>query len=204
MQGHPSPRRDRSGQRPGYVLVYIVVLVAMIAVFGAVVAPALASATDELKVAKTYAMLAQVDSGIVQFGTIVKRVGTVYPGAVHQLSTLVTTSDEVSCQNNRMNSNSITTWNTAGPFIPMVASAEGLYTPIGTLNDEIEHAATNSAMYIRIPAVDTALVTRMDALVDGSDGRAAGTIQYAAPSAATVDLVYRVGFAPAFTLKNQC
>src|SRR5665213_435763 len=174
MPGHPIPSRSRLRLRPGYVLVYIVVLVAMIAVFGAVVAPAVASVADEVRVEKTYAMLADVDSGIVAFGTVVRRVGTVYPGAVHQLSTVVTTSDEVSCQNNRMNATSITTWNTGGPFMSMLAGADGLYTPIGTLNDEIEHTATNAHMYIRIPDVDTALVRRMDALVDNSDGNAAG------------------------------
>jgi hypothetical protein len=186
------------------VLVYVIMLVAMVAVLGAVIAPSVASAADETRVEKTYAILADIDSGIVQFGTVIKRVGTVYPGAVHQLSTLVATTDEVSCQNNKMNSNSITAWKTAGPFTTSYATSDGLYTPIGTLNDEIEHASTTAHMFIRIPNVESDLVTRMDALVDGSDGGTAGTILYTTSAANTWDLLYRVGFAPSFTLKSQC
>lgn len=177
----------------------------MLAAFGAMVVPAVASSADETKVEKTRAILAQVDSGIVDFGTIVKRVGTVYPGALHQLSTLVTTSDLVSCQNNRMNATSITTWNSAGPYAPMLLPAEGLFTPLGVINDSIEHPASGSAMYVRIPNADADLVDRMDALVDAGDGGSAGTILFGTPSASgTVDLRYRIGFAPSFTLKNQC
>ena len=190
--------------RPGYVLVYVVIAIAAVAVLGAVIAPVIASISDRNTASKTYAQLAELDSGIVTFGTLIKRVGTVYPGAIHQLSNVLVLTDEVSCQNNTMNANAVTLWNTNGPFSGQYITTAGLYTPIGKVNDLIEHSATNSPMYLRIPAVDTAMLTKMDAVVDGGDGGAAGTILYTITTAATADLRYRVGFAPNFTLLNQC
>ncbi|MEO6878939.1 MAG: hypothetical protein ABI205_10685, partial [Gemmatimonadaceae bacterium] len=69
--------------RPGYVLIYVVLLIALVAALGAAVAPRVVGIEDEAKVATTYRMLVEIDSGIVKFGTVVKRVGTVYPGAIH-------------------------------------------------------------------------------------------------------------------------
>jgi type II secretory pathway pseudopilin PulG len=197
-------RRRSRRQRSGYILVYVLILIAMVAVFGATVAPTMAGVADQAKVTKTYAMLAEIDTGIVTFGTVVKRVGTVYPGAVHQLSTLMTTSDQVSCQNNSMNTNAINTWATKGPYISMYVPDDGLYTPLGVLDDSIEHPTAGGAMYIRIQNVDAAMAARLDGLVDNGDLGAAGTILYGTPTDGTVDLRYRVGYAPSFTLKNQC
>jgi hypothetical protein len=59
-------------------------------------------------------------------------------------------------------------------------------------------------MYLRIPAVDTGMLTRMDGLVDGGDGGGAGTILYTTSTSSTADLVYRVGFAPNYTLTGHC
>lgn len=197
-------RRMRS-IRPGYMLIYVVIGVAAIAVIAAAVAPIIAQNEDAKRVSATYATLSKIDSGIVRFGTLVKRVGTVYPGAIHQLDTLVTTSDTVSCGGNTMNATSISTWTTNGPFIGFYAPKTGLYTPLGRINDGIEHSGTNQPMYVRIPLVDATLVTMLDGLVDNSDGGAAGTILFGTPNASgQVDVRYRVGFAPSFTLINQC
>jgi hypothetical protein len=104
-----------------------------------------------------------------------------------------------------MNANAATTWSTNGPFIGFYAPATGIYTPLGRINDGIEHSATNQPMYIRIPLADATLVTKLDGLVDNNDGGAAGTILFGTPNAAgLVDVLYRVGFAPAFTLISQC
>jgi hypothetical protein len=194
---------NRTG-RLGYALVYVVVAVALVALLSVVLAPAAAGVADRAEAAKTYAQLGNLDSGIVKFGTLIKRVGTVYPGAIHQLSNALTTSDSVSCQNNVMNTNAIGLWNTNGAFSTQYITSAGLHTPIGTVNDQIEHASASAPMYLRIPDVDTATLTRMDGLVDGGDGGAAGTILYTITSSPTADLQYRVGFAPSFTLKSQC
>jgi hypothetical protein len=185
-------------------LVYIVIAVAVVALLGAVLVPVVASVVDRQVAARTYKQLADLDSGIVKFGTVIKRVGTVYPGAIHQLTNALTTSDRVSCQNNAMNPNAINLWNLNGAFSSQYITTAGVHTPIGTVNDLIEHSAANAPMYLRIPAVDTAMLTRMDGLVDRGDGGAAGTILYTITTSSTADLRYRVGFAPAFTLLNQC
>lgn len=204
MAGHPIHEPYRARARSGYVLLYVLVLVAMVAVVGAVVVPAVASSSDRETATRTYTQLADLDSGIVTFGTLVKRVGTVYPGSIHELTNALTTSDEVSCWNNRMNPNAINLWNLNGAFSWQYITTSGVYTPIGTVNDSIEHASGAAPMYLRIPAVDTAMLTAMDGLVDGGDGGAAGTILYTTTTSPTADLRYRVGFAPSFTLKNQC
>jgi len=200
---HTIPPRS-SGERHGYVLLYVLVLIAMVAVVGAVVAPAVASSSDREVASRTYKQLADLDSGIVRFGTLVKRVGTVYPGSIHELTNALTTSDEVSCWNNRMNPNAINLWNLNGAFSSQYITTSGVYTPIGTVNDSIEHTSGSAPMYLRIPAVDTAMLTAMDGRVDGGDGGSAGTILFTIATSPTADLRYRVGFAPSFTLKNQC
>jgi type II secretory pathway pseudopilin PulG len=182
----------------------LIVAVATVAVLGAAVLPEVASSADRELAVRTYAQLADLDSGIMTFGTLVKRVGTVYPGAIHQLTNPLTTSDKVSCQNNTMNSNAIKLWNQDGAFSTQYITSAGLYTPIGTVNDLIEHASGSAPMYLRIPAVDTGMLTRMDGLVDGGDGGGAGTILYTTSTASTADLVYRVGFAPNYTLTGHC
>jgi hypothetical protein len=193
-------RRSRSG----YAMLWAIVLIAVVTTLFAVVAPQVAGVADRDRVLDTYAKLAAIDTGVMTFGTVVKRVGTVYPGHVHQLSDLVTTSDQVSCHNNTMNANSITTWTAGGPFIHFYAPSNGVFTPLGAINDSIEHPAANQPMYLRIPAVQSDLVTMMDQIVDNGDGGVAGTIRFGTPAGDVVDLVYRIGFAPTFTLKNQC
>jgi type II secretory pathway pseudopilin PulG len=191
-------------RRNGYVLVYIVIAIAVVAVVAVTLAPDAQGVADRALAAKTYAQLAELDTGIVKFGTVIKRVATVYPGAIHQLSNVLTTSDEVSCQNNAMTATSIANWNTNGGFSHQYITKSGLHTPIGTINDVIEHSASNAAMYLRIPAMDTALIDRMDALVDGGNGGAAGKILFTLTTSPTADLLYRVGFPPNYTLLNQC
>ncbi len=200
--------RARLAQRSGYVLVYLIVLIALVATLGAMMAPALASASDEAKVVDTYALLAEIDTGIVTFGATVKTTNaagsTVYPGGIHQLATEVTTSDQVSCQNAQMTAKAAATWAAAGPFVPMIIESTGLYTPMGVVNDMVEHPAKKDSMFIRIPNADTALVNRMDNLVDDGDGGSSGTIQYGAPAGDVVDMLYQIGYAPNFTLKAKC
>jgi hypothetical protein len=199
---HAPPTRHAA--RHGYALLWALVMMAVVSTVFAMVAPDVAGVNDRDRVLDTYATLAAIDSGVVRFGTVVKRVGTVYPGDVHQLSALVTTADQVSCQNNSMNPNSITTWTANGPFIAFLAPPNGRFTPLGVINDSIEHTAANQPMYLRMPAVPSDLVTLMDQVVDDGDGGAAGTILFGTPAAGVVDLRYRIGFAPSFTLLGKC
>ncbi|MDB4875151.1 MAG: hypothetical protein JWM41_1597 [Gemmatimonadetes bacterium] len=194
-----------SPHRRGYGLVWAVVVIAIVATIAAAAAPVIGSVVDQQRVSDTYATLRSVDSAIVKFGASVQRVGVVYPLKIHSLSKLVLQTERISCGTNTYNPNSQTTWTANGPFGTFYADTS-LATPLGTLDDSIEHATATSPIFIRIKAVDTALVNRMDRLVDAGDGGAAGTIRYVLPAAGTetMDLVYRVGFAPNYTLTAVC
>jgi hypothetical protein len=197
-------------RRSGSALLWAILLIAIIATVSAVTAPALLYGNDRQRVMDTYEMLEQVDSGIIAFEVVVKTgaAGTtvVFPGYLHQLSTNVLVGELNSCGTGATMSNQArTVWSTRGPFITYYAPSSGLNTPMGVLNDRVEHASSGAAMYIRIPAAEAALVTIMDQLVDGGDGGAAGKILFgAASNTGTVDLRYRIGAPPAFTLQNKC
>src|SRR5665213_4096201 len=128
----------------------------------------------------------------------------VYPGAIHQLANAITTSDLVSCQDANMTTASISNWDASGPFVSIFIGMAGLHTPMGTVNDSIEHNSKKDSIFVGIPNADTALVTRMDDFVDGGDGGATGTIQYGSPSAGVVDMLYQVGLQAKFIRKAHC
>jgi len=181
-------------------MIYVIIALAIVAAAAAAIIPAAASVADREIASRTYAQLANLDTGIVRMQTA---LGSLYPGKIHQLTNQITTSDANAC-GNRFAGAAVTAWTNNSVFSHQYITTAGLHTPIGTINDAIEHAARGAPMYLRIPGVDTAMVNRMDARVDRSDGGAAGTILFTITTSPTADLLYRVGFAPAFTLTNNC
>jgi hypothetical protein len=181
-------------------MVYVIIALAVVIAVAAAIIPEAATVADREVASRTYAQLADLDTGIVNLETAVT---TQYPATLHQLTTQITTADTNTC-GATYKSAGVTAWTNNSVFSHQYITTGGVYTPIGTINDAIEHAFKGAPMYLRIPAVDTAMLSRMDALVDGSDGGAAGTILFTIAASPTADLVYRVGFAPSFTLANVC
>jgi len=187
-------------RRSGYAMIYIIIVLAAVAVAALAIVPKAAMVADRQVASRTYVQLAELDSGIVNMQAALKAL---YPGAIHQLTNQITINDTNAC-GNKFAGAAVTAWTNNSVFSHQYATTAGLYTPIGTINDAIEHASKTSPMYLRIPAVDTAMLARMDAVVDGSDGGAAGTILFTITTSPTADLLYRVGFAPTYSLTNNC
>jgi type II secretory pathway pseudopilin PulG len=191
----------------GFALVWALVMVAIFAALAAATMPILSSIADQQRVTQTAATLNTLDTGIIRFGLIVKRTAMVYPGALHQLSTLVTTTDQVSCQNATMTANSITTWSTVGPFVAFLVPTTGVVTPIGTIDDVIPTRVANGPLLLNMPNVDLNRAQMLDMLVDGSSTNQSttGRILWGTVSAAnTVTLQYSVGLQTGFIRLNQC
>lgn len=162
-----------SRNRRGYVLVYIIVAIAAVAAFSALLAPSVASTSDQARIAATALTLQRLEAGMDSFVTHV----TVFPGTVSELTTPITTASKNSCQANMVASN-VTGWNTWGPFLwTMFADPAGIYTPIGRIKNTVPtRVLGKNDVYVDIPAVDTADATALDRYIDGSSGTLGDTI----------------------------
>jgi type II secretory pathway pseudopilin PulG len=197
-------------RRRGFALIWALVMIAILAAIAAAVVPVLGSIADQQRVTATLATLNSLDTAIIRFGLVVKRTGgvAVYPGALHELSTVVLTTDQVSCQNNAMAANGVTTWTTGGPFVTFFVPPAGVTTPMGTITDVIPTRTQNAAFLINMPNVDFNLAQLLDLLVDGTtvNQGTTGRILWGAVSGTnTVTLQYSVGLQPGFLrVANQC
>ena len=191
-----SLRRQR-----GFALIWAIVMVAILAAIAAATLPVLGSIADQQRVTATLATLNSLDTGIIRFGLVVKRVGGVYPSALHMLTTAITLTDQVSCRNNTMNANAIGLWPTAAPYVTFLAPPTGVNTPMGTIDDAIPTRVQAGALLLDMPNADFNLVQMLDLLVDGTTVNQAttGRILWGAVSpTGTVTMEYRVGLQAGF------
>jgi hypothetical protein len=159
--------------RRGYILIYVIILIAAAAAFSAVIAPTVASTSDKARIASTAKTLQLLEAGVDSFTTHV----TVFPGTLSELTTPITTANKNSCQTAMVAAN-VTGWTTWGPFLwTMFADPGGIYTPIGRIKNTVPtRTLGKNDMYIDIAAIDTADASALDRYIDGSTGTLGDTI----------------------------
>jgi len=190
----PRPRRDA---RPGYVLPWVIVTVALIAVIAAAAAPALVTINDTDRANATAATLRAISNAVNTFDVTVKSGGgpkNNFPGQVSELAAPVTTANHTSCWTTLMNANDSTSWLTAGPFSTFYVPADGLWTPIGRIRDSIPNRSTNlnDSIWIEIPGVSGGDAAILDQIVDGAVNGALDTVRYHPPVNDTTTIRFRV------------
>jgi type II secretory pathway pseudopilin PulG len=163
-----------SPRRVGFILVWILMTVALLAILAAVVAPSVATMYDRKRAMDASATLHQITAGIVAFENAVHSSASGssnnYPGDVSQLAIVVgTVPDKNSCGGSFTTHDS-TDWIANGPFVPMYIPTGGLWTPIGRIADDIPTRASGDAIYILIPGVDSTDAALLDQVVDHGTG----------------------------------
>jgi len=161
-------------RRAGFVLIWVLMTVAMLAILAAVLAPAVASMVDRNRALAAAASLRQITAGIVAFENVVHSAAGAstknYPGGVSQLAIAIRpTLDKNSCGAS-MTTHDSTDWIANGPFVPMYVPVGGLSTPIGRIADAIPTRTSAGALYILIPGVDSLAAALLDQIVDNGTG----------------------------------
>jgi Tfp pilus assembly protein PilE len=164
-----------SPRRTGFMLVWILMTVALLAILAAVVAPSVATMYDRKRAMDASATLHQITAGIVAFQDTVHSGASSttgnYPGEVSQLSIAIRpTLDSNSC-GFIMTTHDSTDWiANGGPFVPMYIPVGGLWTPIGRILNDIPPRASDQPLYIYIAGVDSTAAALLQQIVDHGSG----------------------------------
>jgi hypothetical protein len=188
-------------RRSGFALMLVIVSLAVAATLAGVAAPYLSSTGDTERANRTAAQMRKVAGAIGQFADSVTRIGAngthQTPGDLTELSVPITNTSPSGCaaSSQRFNNNGITKWGRAGPFGEYYIPSNGLWTPIGRLdNTPPARAAAANTYDVVIDNVDPDDAALLDITVDGVADAAADTVRYTvAGGVATV--TWRVFFA---------
>lgn len=178
----------------------VIVSIAIMAALAGAAAPYLDSNGDVDRANRTAAQMRKVAFAIGKFADSVTRIGAngthQTPGDLTELVVPITNTSPSGCaaSSQRFNTNGITKWGRAGPFGELYIPANGLWLPIGRLNNTpLPRASATNTYDIEIPNVDPGDAELLDITVDGVAGAAADTVRYTvAGGAATV--TWRVFF----------
>jgi prepilin-type N-terminal cleavage/methylation domain-containing protein len=188
--------------RAGFTLIEVAVAAVLIAVLAAATIPTLSEFTSNRDAASTANTLSQIGMGIAAFKTGVLTTGSgtsnTYPRFISQLTAPITNANRNSCYNTHTNT-AVNNWAATGPFVTFNIPPGGLFTPLGVVQDSMvrtPNSANPGTLAIRM-TVDSIDAIRLDRVVDGGDGGAAGTLRFtfsvlALPAARTADVQYLV------------
>lgn len=161
----------------------VAVAAVLIAVLAAATIPSLSEFLSGRDAAATAEKLSEIGAGVFAFRASVYTSGSsgsafTYPRAISSLSVPITTSSRNSC-NATFNANAVTTWAANGPFVTFYIPVGGLNTPLGLIQDDMVRTPNSAAvgtLAVRM-VVDSVDAVRLDRIVDGGDGSAAGTLR---------------------------
>jgi type II secretory pathway pseudopilin PulG len=150
----------------------IMVAVVIIALMAAVIAPNVIGALDRARISAANKTLQGLAQGIREFHADVGE----YPGELTQLSAPITTGLDNSCGAN-YNAGEVNLWR--GPYVDRTLSATGVPLGIGTASNALFRV---SADVLALPGINVHVddILALDALADGGDGAAAGSIAWIA------------------------
>ncbi len=175
--------------RSGYILVYVLLTVAIMAALATALVPTMAGKSDSARIATTAATMQNLVLSVDSFLLHVKKL----PGNVSQLSAAIARTDKNSCQTAYANAD-VTNWLTYGPYLNNVfADSNGLNTPIGRLRDSIpKRAAGKNDFYIDIPGVDVNDAVKFKFYIDAGTGDTVSTIPAVVTRTDTTTIRFRV------------
>lgn len=182
----------------GFTLVEVIVALAVLLILAAVALPQLTGYLDQKRIEETAKQMVAIRDALYKTGTtntaFFQTVGS-NAGALHQLSTALTTADNDSCQTN-FTGPQRTAWANGGPFVNYIVTTSGLATPIGLADDVLIRVPANgggATGTLRIRWNNTASLEDAQALdlhVDLVAGAASGTVQYTPQAGTDMATVY--------------
>lgn len=185
----------------GYILLWAVAMLAILAALAAVTAPYLTTATDAARVERSAAILASIAEAVDSFNLVVKRGGASFttPNNLTQLTSTIANGDQAGCTSQTYNTTAVTNWRNNAPFGGGIAiDASGVWTPLGRINVDpsrtpntvgTARTSTSDPYYVQMEDVDIALARGLDLYVDGTESRTAGVVRYTAPAADSTTVV---------------
>jgi type II secretory pathway pseudopilin PulG len=160
----------------------VAVAAVLIAVLAAATIPTLSEFMSGREATAVANQLSQIGSGIASFKSSVLTTGNsssnTYPRFISQLTTPITNANRNSCYGTYSNT-AVTNWAQTGPFVTFNIPVGGLFTPLGVIQDSMfrsPNSANVGTLAIRM-TVDSVDAIRLDRIIDGGDGAAAGTLR---------------------------
>jgi Tfp pilus assembly protein PilE len=186
--------------RPGTAYLWTLTMVAVLAIIAAVAAPSLADIGDVSRVKSAEATLSDLAAGVDTFNLYAKRGSASFttPAALSQLTSTITNGRPAGCGTQTYNATAVTNWTAHAPFTTFVVPPQGLWTPIGRVNDApsrtpataaVQRTSTSDPYYIQIPSVDVQLARMLDLAVDDTISAATGVVRYTTAAADSTVLV---------------
>lgn len=186
----------------------VAVAAVLIAVLAAATIPSLSEFMSGREATAVANQLSQIAAGVSTFKSSVLTSGSsasnTYPRFISQLSNPIATTGANAVRMNSCGnihtSTAVTNWNATGPFVTFNIPINGLFTPLGVIQDSMVRnpntTATVGTLAIRM-TVDSMDAIRLDRVIDGGDGAAAGTLRITAFSGTggqrrTADLQYLI------------
>src|SRR5262245_4731235 len=104
--------------RPGFGLVWVVVLVAIVAAIGAAAAPYLNTLNDVERANETATILRKVATAVDSFNLTAKRGGASFttPNQLSQLTVTIVNGQTAGCTSLTYNATAVTAWATGAPY----------------------------------------------------------------------------------------
>lgn len=185
------PNVEERGARRGFTVVELVVALAIMALLGALVVPAILASVDRARIDAAEESLHAIADAVNLFADRVQ----VYPGTMTQLVIPIETTDTHICGGNYDNGD-VGQW--GGPYLDRALAADGVPIGIGTVQNDFEIRADPSGIdYLQPVVVDVLLedADGLDTRVDGGDGPSSGAVRWeAAPQAGFATLYYLIPF----------
>src|SRR4051812_10642219 len=123
--------------RSGYVLMWTIALVAIIAAGAAAAAPYVSQLNDVDRINETATILRSVGKGIDSFNLTAKNGGAAFMNAnnLAQLTVTIVNGQTAGCTSQAYNATAVTAWATGAPYVTYSMPSNGQWTPIGRINN---------------------------------------------------------------------
>lgn len=172
-------RTERWRTRAGMTAVEVIVVIAVMTVLTATIAPTLLGALDR---ERRKAALTTLDE-VIDAMTAMRKDAQVWPGRLSHLSTPITTTDLNIC-GTPYTLTQVGQW--AGPYIDRSVPSTGLTLGVGVANNVLTRqivAGTDALLQIVIPNVAIEDVLALNTRIDADNDGLAGTVRWSVPNA---------------------
>jgi len=186
--------------RPGSALLWTIAVIGCLAVTAAAAAPYLVQVNDVTRVNDAAQTLRDIAEGIDSFNLTAKRGSASFttPNQLSQLTATIVNGQTAGCTAQNYNATAVGNWATGAPYTAFWMPSNGLWTPIGRVNNRpskdssrqaVARTANSDPYYVQIPNVDIKDARMLDLAIDGALDADSDTLLYSAPAPDSTVLV---------------
>jgi type II secretory pathway pseudopilin PulG len=191
--------RAARGRRGGYAILWALMVIAIIAVLMAAVAPSLMQSNEVSRVTDAATKLKLVSNAVDSFAKYIRHATGVagkheVPGSLTDLETLIAIGGTSGCSGVTYSNFGQNNWTTNGPFVQIYMPPNGLWTSIGRIAEPPTRIGAQATFDLTIPNVSLQDAQMLDQIVDGNQNSAADTVKYGPATNGLVTLTYTAFF----------